>query len=242
MRITTASFSHRLIAAIAFQLLAAIPATLGFADTPSSARLRAADLRQINTVVQSEIEAGRIHGAVVEIGQGRRIIYRHAFGYRELEPRRVAMTPDTIFDLASLTKPVATAVAIMQLHERGRIDLDAPIATYWPAFARNGKGSITIRQLMTHYSGLAPDLDLSRKWSGYSTVMKMIEDAKPLHLPGTHYEYSDINFEALGEVVRRVAKLPLDDYCRINIFKPLGMADTGFIPPARKLNRIAPTE
>jgi uncharacterized protein YbbC (DUF1343 family) len=242
MRNPTASFSHRLIAALAFQLLAAVLGTSASADAASSARLREADLQQIDSIVQSEIEAGRIHGAVVEIGQGNQVVYRHAFGYRALEPRRVAMTPDTIFDLASLTKPVATAVAIMQLRERGRIDLDAPVATYWPAFARNGKERITIRQLMTHYSGLAPDLDLRRKWTGYSTAMKMTADAKPLHPPGTHYEYSDINFEALGEVVRRVAKLPLDDYCRINIFTPLGMADTGFSPPARELNRIAPTE
>ena len=242
MRSPTASFSHRLIAALAFQLLAAISATSASADAASSAFLREADLQQIGTIVRSEIEAGRIHGAVVEIGQGNRVVYRYAFGYRALEPRRVAMTPDTIFDLASLTKPVATAVAIMQLRERGSIDLDAPVATYWPAFARNGKQRITIRQLMTHYSGLAPDLDLRRKWTGYSTAMKMTEDAKPLHPPGTHYGYSDINFEALGEVVRRVAKLPLDDYCRVNIFTPLGMADTGFSPPARELNRIAPTE
>ena len=242
MRTLTASFSHRLIAALAFQLLVAISATSASADAASSTRLREADLQQIDAIVQSEIEAGRIHGAVVEIGQGNRVVYRHAFGYRELEPRRVAMTPDTIFDLASLTKPVATTVAIMRLRERGKIDLDAPVATYWPAFARNGKERITIRQLMTHYSGLAPDLDLRRKWTGYSTAMKMTEDAKPLHPPGTHYEYSDINFEALGEVVRRVAKLPLDDYCRINIFAPLGMADTGFSPAARQLNRIAPTE
>ena len=211
-------------------------------DPESAAPLREADLQQIDTIVQSEIEAGRIHGAVVEIGQGDRTVYRRGFGYRELEPRLVAMTPDTIFDLASLTKPVATAVAIMQLGERAKIDLDAPVARYWPRFACNRKERITIRQLMTHYSGLAPDLDLRRKWTGYSTAMKMIEDAKPLHPPGTHYEYSDINFEALGEVVRRVAKLPLDEYCRVNIFAPLAMTDTSFRPSARELNRIAPTE
>jgi len=238
----TASFAHRLITALALQLLAAISVTAASAQPGSSERLREADLHQIGTIVQSEIEAGRIHGAVVEIGQGNRTVYRHAFGYRELEPRHIAMTPDTIFDLASLTKPVATAVAIMQLRERGQMDLDTPAATYWPAFARNGKERITIRQLLTHYSGLAPDLDLRRKWTGYSTAMKMIENAKPLHPPGTHYEYSDINFEALGEVVRRVAKLPLDEYCRVNIFTPLAMTDTGFKPPAREFDRIAPTE
>ncbi len=157
MRRPTASFAHRLITALAFLLLAAIAVAPAYAAPESAAPLRETDLQQIDTVVQSEIEAGRIHGAVVEIGQGDRAVYRRAFGNRELEPRHVAMTPDTIFDLASLTKPVATAVAIMQLRERGKIDLDAPAATYWPAFARNGKQRITIRQFMTHYSGLAPD-------------------------------------------------------------------------------------
>src|ERR1019366_5141571 len=158
MRRPTASFAHRLIAALVFQLLVVIAATWAFAQPESPARLRPADLQQIGTIVQSEIEAGRIHGAVVEIGQGNEVVYRRGFGYREVEPRRVAMTPDTIFDLASLTKPVATAVAIMQLHERGEIDLDTPAASYWPRFAHNGKERITVRQLMTHYSGLAPDL------------------------------------------------------------------------------------
>src|SRR5271166_4154790 len=106
VRRPTASFAHRLIAALAFQLLAAIAATAASAPPASSERLREGDLQQIGPVVQSEIEAGRIHGAVIEIGQGDQIVYRHAFGYRELEPQRVAMTPDTIFDLASLTKPV----------------------------------------------------------------------------------------------------------------------------------------
>src|SRR5208337_5195689 len=132
--------------------------TLATADTAASARLPEADLQQIGNLVQSEIEARRIHGAVVEVGQGNQVVYRHAFGYRELEPRRVAMTPDTIFDLASLTKVVATSIAIMQLHERGKLDLDAPVARYWPRFGRNGKERITVRELMTHYSGLRADL------------------------------------------------------------------------------------
>jgi len=152
------------------------------------------------------------------------------------------MTPDTVFDLASLTKPVATAIAIMQLQERGKIDLDAPVAHYWASFAPNGKEHITIRQLLTHYSGLGPDLDLHHRWNGYATAVKMIEDAKPIHSPATYYEYSDINFEALGEVIRRVTKLPLNEYCRRNIFAPLKMEDTGFLPPAREFGRIAPTE
>ena len=90
--------------------------------------LRESDLAPIGDIVAAQIEAGRIPGAVVVIGQADGVVYRHAFGYRELAPQRIAMTPDTIFDLASLTKPIATSIALMQLHERGKLDLDAPIA------------------------------------------------------------------------------------------------------------------
>ena len=98
-----------------------------------------------------------------------------------------------------------------------------------------------MRHLLTHYSGLAPDLKLDRRWSGYGTALMMIEAEKPHYPPGTHYRYSDINFEALGELVRRVSGLPLDVYCRARIFSPLGMTDTSFKPPASKDGRIAPT-
>lgn len=203
--------------------------------------LRESDLEPIGDIVRAQIEAGRIPGAVVIIGQGDGVVYRHAFGYRELKPLRIAMTPDTIFDLASLTKPVATSVAVMQLHQRGKLDLDAPVARYWPGFAANGKERITVRELMTHYSGLAADLDLAGKWTGYGTALEMIKAARPLYPPGTHYAYSDVNFEVLGEVVRRVSGMPLDAYCEAHIFRPLGMTDTGFRPPAAERDRIAPT-
>jgi uncharacterized protein YbbC (DUF1343 family)/CubicO group peptidase (beta-lactamase class C family) len=237
MKTLAASFTYLSIAAFLLGLGAA-PA---LAAPVSPVRLRAADLQQIGAIVNSEIQARRIVGAVVEIGQGGRIVYRTAFGYRELEPKRLRMSLGTIFDLASLTKPVATAVAIMQLHERGKIDLDAPVASYWPAFAQNGKEGITIRELMTHYSGLPPDLNLERRWSGYQTAIRKVEDAEPLYPPGVRYEYSDINFEALGEIVRRVSEQPLDTYCRRNIFAPTGMTDTAFNPPGAERERIAPT-
>jgi len=228
--------------AVAALLIAIVAATHAIAGSvPSPARLSQSDLSSIPAIVQSEIEAGRIPGAVVEIGQADRTVYRRAFGYRELEPARVAMTPDTIFDLASLTKAVATSIAIMQLQENRQINIDSPVARYWPGFARNGKGDITIRELMTHYSGLKPDLDLSGKWSGYSAAIERIEAESLEYPPGTHYQYSDINFEVLGELVRRVARVPLDSYCASHIFRPLRMRDTGFRPSPSKYSRIAPS-
>ena len=114
------------------------------------------------------------------------------------------MTVDTVFDLASLTKCIATTSAMMQLVQEGRVRLNAPVADYLPEFAQNGKGEITIRELMTHYSGLAPDLDLKEPWEGRATAYEMVMHAKPVNPPGTKFVYSDINFETLGFIVEKM--------------------------------------
>jgi uncharacterized protein YbbC (DUF1343 family)/CubicO group peptidase (beta-lactamase class C family) len=199
-------------------------------------------LAAIASVAKEAIRTGKCPGAVVVVGQNARVIYRKAFGHRALVPQELPMTVHTIFDLASLTKVVATTTAIMQLVERGKIVLSAPVSDYWPEFKGNGKEDITVRELMTHYSGLPPDLDLKPDWSGYETAMKMIVDEKPIVPPGTRFIYSDINFETLGELVRRVSGEPLDIYCSKHIFLPLGMKETRFKPPATLRRRIAPTQ
>jgi uncharacterized protein YbbC (DUF1343 family)/CubicO group peptidase (beta-lactamase class C family) len=179
---------------------------------------------------------------VVVVGQNGRVIYRKAFGHRALVPKQLPMTVGTIFDLASLTKVVATTTAIMQLVEQGKMVLSAPVSDYWPEFKVNGKEAISVRELMTHYSGLPPDLELKPDWSGYDTAMKMIVGEKLIAPPGTRFIYSDINFETLGELVRLVSGQPLDVYCAQHVFKPLGMKDTRFKPPATLRRRIAPTQ
>jgi CubicO group peptidase (beta-lactamase class C family) len=199
-----------------------------------------ATLSRIDGIVRAEIAAGHLPGAVVLIGGENGVYYRRAFGDREVMPERLPMAEDTIFDLASLTKVVATTTAILQLVERGRLDLDAPAARYWPAFAENSKGAITLRQLLTHYSGLPADLDLSRRWSGERDALRLIVRERPAAPPGSRYLYSDINFEVLGELVERVSGQSLDAYCREHVFQPLGMRDTGFRPHLS--SRIAPTE
>jgi uncharacterized protein YbbC (DUF1343 family) len=199
-------------------------------------------LAAIASVAEEAIRTGKCPGAVVVIGHEGRVIYRKAFGHRALVPEELPMTVDTIFDLASLTKVVATTTAIMQLVEQGKIALSAPVSDYWPEFKVNGKEAISVRELMTHYSGLPPDLDLKPDWSGYETAMKMIVGEKPIVPPGTRFIYSDINFETLGELVRRVSGEPLDVYCFEHIFKPLGMKETRFKPPATWRHRIAPTQ
>ena len=184
----------------------------------------------------------KIPGAVVLVGHEGQVVYRQAFGERSLVPVRRPMAVDTIFDLASMTKVIATTTAVMQLVEQGKIELSAPVSDYWPEFKENGKDLVTIRELMTHYSGLPPDLELKPEWTGYDTAMRMIVAAKLDVEPGTRYIYSDINFETLGEIVRRVSGEPLDVYCAEHIFKPLGMKDTLFTPPASLRHRIAPTQ
>ena len=201
-----------------------------------------ADLVPIAEFAQSEIQAGHIPGAVVLVGNRTTVLYRQAFGQRALEPGQLPMNADTRFDIASMTKAVATTTAIMQLVERRKLRLDDPVAKYWPQFARNSKSAITIRQLLTHYSGLRADLDLSANWSGYRTALRLIVAEQPVSAPGENYLYSDINFEILGELVRRVSGTPLNVYCARRIFRPLKMKNTGFKPLIRQRFDIAPTE
>ena len=220
-----------------------LPALLAAWALPLQAEpLQASDLAPLERIASEEIAAGHVPGAVILVGQGQHIVYRRAFGLRAMVPAEEAMTPDTVFDLASLTKVVVTTTAVLQLAERGRLDLDAPAATYWPAFTGQGKDSITLRQLLTHTSGLPPGLDL-RGISGANAaaVWQRLLALKPRQPASQEPVYSDLNFIVLGEIVRRVAGLPLETYAKRRILAPLQMADAGFLPPASLLPRIAPT-
>ncbi len=213
----------------------------GPAEPPlSSPSLAGEQLAGLDSLIETAIREGKTPGAVLLIGTRKDIVYFRAFGFRSLEPEKSAMATDTIFDLASLTKVIATTTAVMQLAEKKRLDIDAPAATYWPAFGKNGKRRITLRQLLTHYSGLKADLKPG--WSGYEAAMRKIIAEKPSRPPGSGFLYSDINFEVLGEIVRRVSGEPLDQYCSRHIFGPLGMKETGFRIPAGLRDRVAPTE
>jgi CubicO group peptidase (beta-lactamase class C family) len=200
---------------------------------PSSApkEIREERLAPIAAIVEEAIRAEKTPGAVVLVGHRGRIVYRQAFGHRALEPGKLPMTIDTIFDLSSLTKVVATAPAVMQLVEKGKIRLQDPVANYWPEFKAEGKDLVTVHQLLTHYSGLRAGLDLKRKEAGHSSLLKKIAAERPGSIPGTQFLYSDLNFIVLGELISRVSGQPLDVYCARNLFEPLGMKDTGFRPP-----------
>jgi uncharacterized protein YbbC (DUF1343 family) len=152
------------------------------------------------------------------------------------------MTLDTVFDLASLTKVVATTTAVMQLVEDGKIRVNDPVAKYIPEFAQNDKQDVTIRQLLTHFSGITEDLDLTEKWQGRETALKMAYAEKPIVPPGSKFLYSDVNFITLGALVEQVSGTTLAQYCEKNIFKPLKMTHTRFLPPAAWRAKIAPTQ
>jgi uncharacterized protein YbbC (DUF1343 family) len=199
-------------------------------------------LDEIAPAVEAAIRDKKLPGAVVLIGRGDRVVYQKAFGSRALDPSVEPMTADTIFDLASLTKVVATTTSVMQLVEEGKVRLNDRVSAFIPGFERHDKANITIRHLMTHTSGLRPDLDLADDWSGYDTAIRLAIDEVPTSSPGDRFVYSDINYVLLGEVVRRVSGAPLDEYAAAHIFAPLGMKDTEFKPGAALLPRIAPTE
>ncbi len=216
------------------------PLVTNSSASPSS-RISQEELVPIAQSVEQAIRARQTPGAVILIGNQGKVVYRRAFGHRALEPKQFLMKIDTLFDIASLTKVVATTTALLQLVENGRASLDDPVAKYWPEFKENGKAEVTLQHLLTHYSGLRPDLDLKPPWSGYETALKKIEEEKLISPPGTRFVYSDINFEVLGEIVQRVSGQSLDVYCGEHVFNLLGMKDTCFKPSLALSDRIAPT-
>jgi uncharacterized protein YbbC (DUF1343 family)/CubicO group peptidase (beta-lactamase class C family) len=196
----------------------------------------------LDPIMEKAVTDHQIPGGVLLVGHNGRVIYRKAFGSRSLEPAREPMTADTIFDLASLTKCIATTTSVMKLMQEGRVRLNDPVAAYLPEFAQNGKQDITVRELMTHYSGLAPDLDLKAQWQGRDAAFAMAMQQTPANPPGSRFVYSDINFEVLGFMVEKITGTSLNVFAEQNVFAPLKMRHTGFLPATDWRARIAPTE
>jgi uncharacterized protein YbbC (DUF1343 family) len=223
-----------------FRLHLLLAAAAAIMVSAAAAALLPEPLAAIPAAVEEAIRAGETPGAVIVIGHQDQVVLRQAFGHRRLAPPQ-PMTLDAVFDVASLTKVVATTPAVLQLVEKGRLQLDAPVARYWPAFKGHGKERITLRQLLTHYSGLRPGMPPKPAWSGYQAALKQIAGDTPTQPAESRFIYSDLNFTILGELVRRVSGDPLEAYCRRHIFEPLGMKDTGFKPPRSLNGRLAPT-
>ncbi|MCM3878116.1 MAG: DUF1343 domain-containing protein [Thermoanaerobaculia bacterium] len=221
---------------------------------PSAAGMSAERLKRIDEVVKDSIAKKECPGAVVLVGRHGKVVFRKAYGHRTVIPSIEPMALDTVFDLASLTKVVATATSVMTLVEDGKVRLQDRVAKHIPEFASGGgaRDQVTVEQLLTHRAGLAADDPMAL----YTGTKKEIFERKyrqPLaNAPGARFVYSDVGFEVLGELVERVSGLPLDEYANKRVFAPLGMKETGFIPlapssssPSKKslsLSRIAPTE
>jgi len=190
--------------------------------------------------IEAAIVDGKLPGCVVVVGRRDEVLFRRAYGSRSIEPERAPMTEDTLFDLASLTKPVATATSIMILVERGRVALDAPASKYVPELA--ALPPFTVRQLLLHESGLLADTPVDDYAHGGQEAMRRIATRRMAARPGERFIYSDVGFIVLGEVVRRVTGDDLATFAAREIFAPLGMKETGFLPPPDLKKRAAPTE
>lgn len=210
--------------------------------SPQSVGVDPDRLQRVEVPIQAAIGTNQTPGAVLLVARRGKVVFRNAYGLRAREPVREKMTVDTIFDLASLTKVMATATSVMILVEEGRVSLTDRAATYIPEFGRRGKEAITVQQLLTHYSGLRPDLDLDDPWTGLDRALELTWRERLEAEPGTTFIYSDINYIVLGELIRRVSGQPLNEFAAEKVFRPLGMNHTGFLPPQEWVRRVAPTE
>lgn len=199
-------------------------------------------LGRIAPIIEKSINNGEYPGAVVLVAHNGQIIYRGVWGNRRILPNAAPMRFNTLFDIASLTKVVATTPAVMQLVEQGRIDLDAAAAKYWPTFASKGKSTITIRQLLTHMSGLPAEVYPKPSLSSKKEILQQVTELNLKSKPGSAFLYSDVNFIVLAHIIEKISGERIDQYARKHIFKPLKMNDTFFAPSARLRDRIAPTE
>ncbi len=197
-------------------------------------------LQNITRIIDQSIAKGNYPGAVIVVRHKDKVIYRGVFGNRRIVPDIAPMQFDTLFDIASLTKVVATTPAIMQLIEQGKLTLDAPVAEYWPEFAKNDKGDVTIRELLTHTSGLPAHMAISK--SGKKNILNQIVQLNLTNFPGTTFLYSDVNFVVLMQIVEIITQEPFDRYVQAHIFNALQMKNTYFLPPTGLRDQIAPTE
>lgn len=209
---------------------------------PEDVGMSSAHLQNIDTVVAEGLKIGRMPGCVVLIGRQGKIVFEKAYGLRATLPQPEMMTVDTIFDLASITKPMATATSIMQLVERGDLRLRDKVSYFIPEFAKNGKQDVTIYQLMTHQSGFIPDNADADYLLGPETAFQKIFALTPQAPPGTKFIYSDVGFIVLGELVKRLSGQNVHEFSREHTFQPLEMRETSYLPVKEWEPRIAPTE
>ena len=210
--------------------------------SPSELGLHKWRLNRIDRVVADGLRRGNMPGCVVLIGYKGNIVFEKAYGFRQLKPAKVPMTVDTVFDMASLTKPISTATSLMRLVEQGKIDLDAPASKYIPEFTSHGKDQITIKQLLTHQAGLVPDNSIKDYKDGRAAAFRKINELTLRAKPGEKFIYSDVGFILLGEIIEKVTGKNQNQYTREQLFEPLGMSETGYLPATALKRRAAVTQ
>jgi CubicO group peptidase (beta-lactamase class C family) len=214
----------------------------GAAETPAAAAVDADKFKAADAAIEAAIAERQIPGAVLCAGRRSGVVYLKAYGNRAVEPAPVAMAPDTVFDLASLSKPTGCATSVMKLVEDGKISVTDRVAKYLPPFGANGKQDVTIEHLLLHRGGVIPDNPMSDFTGTPEEMMRRTLEVQLKYEPGTKVVYSDVGFMALGELVKVVSGRPLNEFARDAVFKPAGMNDTTYLPGDALKSRCAPTE
>jgi len=222
------------VALLATTLLLAVAASAAPADPVLENRIDAA--------VEQYLRRGEMAGCVVVIGGTRGVLFEKAYGDRQVEPHKVPMTVDTLFDMASLTKPIATGTSVMLLVERGELRLSDKVAQFFPDFAAHDKGEVTVEQLLVHTAGLIPDNALADYDNGWKSALPKICDLTPLSPPGKKFKYSDVGFILLGKIVEQVSGKPVDEFAKQEVFAKIGMDESGYLPTDDLRARAVATE
>ncbi len=209
---------------------------------PQSLGLSAEALAKIDDAVRAALERGDAPGVVVVVVHKGAVVFRKAYGNRGLQPEKTAMLPEIVFDMASLTKPIATATAIMLLIEHGKLKVSDPLALHLPAFRRKETEMITVEQMLLHTSGFIADNPLKDYESGADQAWERLFKLKPTQEPGSKFTYSDVNYILLAKIVETISGQPLDAFTHKHVFAPLGMNETTFKPQDKLKERAAPTE
>lgn len=209
---------------------------------PEAVGMRSDHLKHIDKIVAEGLRRKLMPGCVVLLARDQRVVFLKAYGSKQVKPTVEPMTTDTVFDMASITKPVAAATSVMKLVEQGRLDITAPVAKYIPEFAARGKGEVTVFQLLTHQAGLIPDNSIKDYADGPAKAFERIYNLKFYTAPGTKFVYTDVGFILLADIVKRVSGMNVDAFARKHVFVPLGMQETGYLPPDTLTRRAAPTE
>lgn len=206
------------------------------------AREQSAAFEDVDRLLESFRERGAFPGGVLAVGDREALIHLHAFGRLTYDADAPPVSAGTIYDLASLTKVVATTTMAMILVDEGRLDLDQPVQELLPGFTGPGKKAVTVRHLLTHSSGLPAVAPLYKEIRGREAYLERIQAMDLEYPPGSRSTYSDLGIILLGEILERTAGQPLEAFVRERVLGPLGMRDTRFRPPAELWPRIAPTE